>query len=257
MNSRAKIGLVWAFCTSLGLHGGAYASLATEAQRPKRSTLVSEVNFELPPVPTELREPEPASATEPRAANARAAARQPAPQNRPSPVAAAPVPTTERATPDDALDLSGVTLTNDSGSGFAMPVGDGSAQHGPIGVSASGNSVGAARTAVENNVPRKPPLVAVGDLSERPKPPSLSALLRANYPEEARLRGLRGEASLRARIEADGVIRIARVLSESSNGFGAACRRAVLGSRWSAPHDKNGDAVATEIVYTCHFEIDQ
>jgi hypothetical protein len=62
---------------------------------------------------------------------------------------------------------------------------------------------------------------------------------------------------LRARIDADGVIRNARVRSESSAGFGSACRRTLLGSRWSAPRDKNGSAVATEIVYTCHFEIDQ
>jgi TonB family protein len=90
-----------------------------------------------------------------------------------------------------------------------------------------------------------------------PRPPSLSGLLRANYPDEARQRGLRGSASLRARIDADGVIRNARVRSESSAGFGSACRRTLLGSRWSAPRDKNGSAVATEIVYTCHFEIDQ
>jgi hypothetical protein len=38
--------------------------------------------------------------------------------------------------------------------------------------------------------------------------------------------------------------------------FGSACRHAVLGSHWSAPGDENGNAVATEIVYTCHFEVD-
>jgi TonB family protein len=99
-------------------------------------------------------------------------------------------------------------------------------------------------------------LVAAGDLSEHPRPPALSALLRANYPAEARERGLRGSASLRARIDADGVVRSVRFLTESSAGFGAACRRTVLGSHWSAPRDKNGGAVATEIVYTCHFEVD-
>jgi TonB family protein len=81
--------------------------------------------------------------------------------------------------------------------------------------------------------------------------------LRANYPEEARQRGLAGSARVRARIDADGVIRSARLLTESSPGFGAACRKTVLGSQWSAPRDKNGGAVATEIVYTCHFQVDQ
>jgi TonB family protein len=97
--------------------------------------------------------------------------------------------------------------------------------------------------------------VAVADLSEHPRPPSLEGLLRANYPEEAKQRGLRGSARVRARIDADGVIRSVRTLGESAPGFGSACRRTVLGSRWSAPRDKNGAAVATEIVYTCHFEV--
>jgi TonB family protein len=81
-------------------------------------------------------------------------------------------------------------------------------------------------------------------------------LLRANYPDEARRRGLAGTASVRARIDSDGVVRSARMVGESAPGFGSACRRTVLGSRWSAPRAKNGDAVATEIVYTCHFEVD-
>jgi TonB family protein len=137
-----------------------------------------------------------------------------------------------------------------------MPVGNGSALHGPIGSGAPRVPLIAA-AASSVNATKAPALVDASDLSERPRPPALAGLLRENYPEAARQRGLRGSASLRARIEADGVIRNARVLSESSAGFGAACRRTVLGSRWSAPRDKNGGAVATEIVYTCHFEVDQ
>jgi TonB family protein len=155
-----------------------------------------------------------------------------------------------------ALDLSGVTLGNDSGIGFAMPLGNGTALHGPIGQGANQTRSVAPPSPAQSG-PKAPALVGASDLSEHPRPPSLTGLLRENYPEEARQRGLRGSASVRARIDADGVIRDARLLSESSPGFGAACRRTVRGSHWSAPRDKNGGAVATEIVYTCHFEVDK
>jgi len=257
MNSRARTGLLLAFCASLGLHGVAYASLAAAPPRPQHSPRVSEVNFQLPPLPTSLPEPEPAPPTETHAALEPASRLQAAPPVRAPQVVATPTPTATAVTPEAALDLGGVTLTNDSSNGFAMPVGNGSALHGPIGLGASSDPVSRMAAPVATSAPHLPTIVAVSDLSERPKPPSLSALLRANYPEEARLRGLRGAASLRARIDADGVIRNARLLSESSSGFGAACRRTVLGSHWSAPRDKNGAAVATEIVYTCHFEVDQ
>ncbi|HET7540660.1 MAG TPA: TonB family protein [Polyangiaceae bacterium] len=256
MASRAKIVLFLAFCCSAGAHSVAYASLAAARLSPLPRSEVSEVNFELPALPTPTPElpPEPSNPRldSPRLASASATHTPPArPAARSAATAVAPA-----SNPAPALDLSGVTLTNDSDSGFAMPVGDGSALHGPIGTGAA--HVPALTAAAPSvSVAKAPALVDVRDLSERPKPPSLAALLRENYPEAARQRGLPGNASLRARIDADGVIRNARLLSESSAGFGAACRRTVLGSRWSAPRDKNGGAVTTEIVYTCHFEVDR
>lgn len=254
-NSRAKVGLVLAFVTSVGVHGVAYASLAKSTQEPILRDFVSEVSFEVPPLPAPAEAPAPA-APFPEPARVRSAVAG-APVSKTPPVpAATSAPTTSKTTPSAALDLSGVTLTNDSGAGFAMPVGDGRALHGPIGVGA--RSVELTRSAPSAAAASVGPgLVAPGDLSVHPVPPALAGLLRANYPEEARQRGLRGTARVRARIDADGLVRIGHVVSETSAGFGAACRRTVLGSRWSAPRDKNGNAVATEIVYTCHFEVDQ
>jgi TonB family protein len=251
MNSRATMGLFAAFCVSVGVHGAAYASLAAEARLPLRPNAVSEIRFELPPLPTAALEPEPPrNILEPAAPRA-AVVRQVLPASQPAKASAASTPPAATAAP--ALDLSGVTLSNDTGASFAMPVADGGPLRGATGLGA-----GRAQSIVASApiAPKPPALVSASDLSEHPRPPALANLLRANYPEEARQRGLRGSASLRARIDADGVIRAARVVSESSLGFGAACRRTVLGSRWSAPRDKNGGAVATEIVYTCHFEID-
>lgn len=255
MTSRAKLGLFLAFCTSVGVHGVAYASLSAAPREPQRSAEVSEMNFELPPLPLPepIPEPAPSLTPEPTATRPAVAIRVPAATQ---PMKSAPIAPQAAATSAPVLDLSGVTLTNDSGAGFAMPLGDGSALHGPIGLGAPLPPTVAA-PAVTASAAHGPALVNASDLSERPRPPSLTGLLRQNYPEEARQRGLRGNASLRARIDPDGVIRSARMVSESAAGFGSACRRTVLGSRWSAPRDKNGSAVATEIVYTCRFEIDQ
>jgi periplasmic protein TonB len=253
MDPRAKIGLLLAFCISAFVHGVAYASLSAEKRARSRPSEVSEMSFELPPLATAAPEPEATSAAaEPVAARPTFAPRA-LPLSQPSKPTAPPPGPAPLSAP--ALDLSGVTLTNDTGAGFAVPVGNGNALLGPIGLGGPRDRAVAAPAAPPT--PKPPALVAASDLSEHPRPPSLTGLLRANYPEEARQRGLRGSARVRARIDADGVIRGARLLTESSTGFGAACRRTVLGSQWSAPRDKNGGAVATEIVYTCHFEVDQ
>ena len=253
MSTPRKAWFAVAFCTSVGAHGAAYASLAAAPREPRAARLPSEVRFEVNPVP-----PPPTAkvASEPvlRQLPARAKAsltRAPSATPPIAPPGAVPAPS---ETPARALDLSGVTLTNDTGSGFAMPVGDGSTLRGLMGRSPGPR---APASAPLRTGPGAPPdaLVPASDLSERPTPPGLAGLLRANYPEEARQRGLAGSASVRARIDPDGQVRTARSISETASGFGAACRRTVIGSHWSPPKDKKGRAVATEIVYTCHFEV--
>jgi TonB family protein len=105
-------------------------------------------------------------------------------------------------------------------------------------------------------VPEGPRVVAVGDLSAKPSPPSsLGAALERNYPSTARSQGQSGSAKVRARIDPDGVVRRVALLEESAAGFGAACSRTLNGSRWAAPKDKAGHSVATEIKYTCRFVV--
>ncbi len=256
MSSRARIGLILAFFSSVGAHGVAYASLAGRHD-PAPRDFVSEVSIEVAPPPPATAIPEPPPPPESAPSKPIERAVRPPPSTPPA-AAAKPAPSVTAAAPaapSPALDLSGVTLTNDSGIGFAIPVGDGSALHGPI--AAGKRSADFVPKGDVASVATGPALIAARDLSVHPVPPALGGLLRSNYPEQARQRGLRGSASVRARIDADGVVRAGRVVSETSDGFGAACRRTVVGSHWSAPRDKNGSAVATEIVYTCHFEVDQ
>jgi TonB family protein len=97
----------------------------------------------------------------------------------------------------------------------------------------------------------------LSQLSKKPVPPALAQALERNYPPEARNLGRSGEAKVRARIEANGAIRNAKVTSETAPGFGAACRNTLLSSQWSVPLDHDGKPVATWISYQCKFRIER
>lgn len=243
---------LFALGASALLHGVAYASLAAAPPRATGSPTPSEVAFEVAPLPP----PEPARTPEPPAPSpverVQPAPRSPAPRPEPAPREATP----ERA--PAAVDLSGVTLTNDSGeAGWSSAVGDGRAMKGPQGPVRAPGPVVAVASAREPPRSEAPSLVAAADLSERPRPPALDGVLRQNYPDEARSRGVSGTASVRARIGPDGRVQQTRVVSESFSGFGQACKRTLAGSRWSPPKDRQGHPVATEIAYTCRFIVDR
>jgi hypothetical protein len=99
-------------------------------------------------------------------------------------------------------------------------------------------------------------VVPLGNLSRRPAPPALDSLLRSYYPSDARRLALGGVAVVRARIAASGRVQSAWIASESRSGFGAACRKTLLGSRWTPPLDQSGRAVMTDVSYTCRFRVD-
>ncbi|HEX2871501.1 MAG TPA: TonB family protein [Polyangiaceae bacterium] len=240
--------LPWTIVASFLLHGVAYASLgrAPAVGRPEhRKTLV---RFEVATPPTP---PPPPAAEEPKPEPPKPKPRAPEPKAAPPPEAAPPPP----AAPEPPVS-EGVTLAGDgTGNAFSMPLGNGGAleptrPRAPAPV----NEPAPVKPAPSPRV-TEPPVVAVGDLSSRPSPPSLGAALERNYPADARQRGLSGSAKVRARIDPDGVVRRVTLVEESGAGFGAACSRTLNGSRWAAPKDKAGRSVATEIRYTCRFVV--
>lgn len=103
--------------------------------------------------------------------------------------------------------------------------------------------------------PVEPRVVAPSSLARRPRAPGLDAELERQYPPDARRAGISGSAALRVRILSDGRIGHVNVLSESWAGFGSACERTVRAARWEPPIDRDGSPVATEITYTCRFEV--
>lgn len=102
-----------------------------------------------------------------------------------------------------------------------------------------------------------PAFTPLADLSRKPRPPSLDALLRRNYPETLRRRGVEGQATVRANVTPRGRVARVDVLSESAPGFADACRRTLLDSEWTQPLDRSGSAVPTQLTYRCRFEIER
>ncbi len=171
----------------------------------------------------------------------------------PPPPDAPPPPPPEAETP---ADFSGTTLTNDGpGPGWASAVGNGEAMHGPIGRPGA-KVTGRARDGAAQPSPVKAaPVVALASLSRPPAPPDLNDALERHYPEAARKQGTAGQAVLKARITAEGQVRDLVVVSQSAPGFGDACRATLRESSWSPPLDRDGQAVATFVSYTCRFEV--
>jgi TonB family protein len=237
--------LPWTIALSFLLHGVAYASLGSAPVTPKPTQRKTQLRFDVVEK-ARPKQPEPAK-PEPEPV-------KPKPQKvaEPKPVAAPPTPV---ETPPAASD--GVTLAGDgSGPGFAMPLGNGGSLEPTRVRSLAPVNAPVPATPAPSPAKVEPVLVAVGDLSSKPSPPALGPALERNYPPDARRRGLSGTAKVRARIDPDGVVRRVSLLEESGSGFGTACSKALSGSRWAAPKDKAGRAVATEIRYTCRFVVE-
>jgi protein TonB len=238
IDDRRGATLAWVLGVSVAAHVAILGALGPSGARqaPARRHPV-EVTMEVAPAPHVT--PPVAAAPRPRVVAQRLAVRAPA---------HAPPPPSAPAPDEAPADFSGVTLTNDgAGPGWASPVGNGGAMRAPIG--APGARVApVARTS-------EPPLVALASLSRAPSPPDLADVLERHYPEAARRQGLAGQAVLKARIPPDGRPRDLVLVSQSTLGFGDACRATLRESVWTAPLDREGRAVATLVTYTCRFEV--
>jgi len=206
-----------------------------------------------PPPPTEAKPP----AEVPKVPERIVRAARPAPAPRPD-APPPPPPTTSAPPPPEApADFTGTTLTNSGGEAWAAATGNGEAMTGPVGP-AGGKRGPRVQPGVAHGTgsdASAPPVVGLGDLSQAPRAPDLNDDLAHNYPAEARRMGLAGKAVVRARVGADGQVRVIGIASESATGFGEACRRTLQHSRWQPPLDKRGRPVTTELSYTCRFQV--
>lgn len=254
MSRYSGVGIV----ASLVFHAALFWALGKVPRGTLEPSLSSMVDFEV-----KAKEPqaEPPPDPDPEPVEEAREPSQPAPRE-----PAEPEPQ-EEAEPDppEIADLTGLTLTNaGEGSGWASAVGNGAAMERPIraGIvrakSVPRDPIETPKPAIP--APKKataPAVVPARDLSKKPVPPDLNGVLEAHYPKSAREMGLEGTAIVRLRIDPDGRVRLANIVSESGAGFGSACRRTVLGSNWSAPLDQAGNSVATFVKYTCRFRVNQ
>jgi TonB family protein len=164
-----------------------------------------------------------------------------------------------KAAPEAPVDLTGVTLTGADGASWSSVVGNGSAMTGPAARIArvTGNDRAGHSDGAVGGKGTEPALVAEASLSRKPVPPDgMDALLEQNFPARARAQGVSGTALLRVRIMADGRVGDMQTVRETGDyGFGAACMKALKQRRWQPPLDKRGAPVATEIRYSCEFEV--
>jgi hypothetical protein len=234
---------------SVVLHALAVTQSAGETPKRRAPPTPTFVELTKPePLPEPPAEPPPLPAPEP--------PKRTPEERRPVPPVDEPVPEPISPPPEEPPpELTGVTLTGGEGASFGAPQGNGAKRDDTIAIGASRgtNFARAARSPAPSPAALTLPL---SQLSQRPVPPALEAALERNYPPAARQLGKSGDAKVRARVEASGEIRVASVVSATSPDFGEACRRTLIGSRWSAPLDVNGRRAATSIYYRCKFRID-
>ena len=239
---------------SLGLHAWLLSASPSTASERRR--------VELPPLLMQLSEPEPPKLepTSPEPKREPTSPRTPAAVAKPKP---APTPEPPAEKPPEAAppELTGTTLTSDADSSWSAPAGsgnerDGLIRTGAVAAFAPPTPSVAAKTSTPSATSRalqRPEPTPLAQLSRKPSPPPLAEALERHYPVAARRLGRSGEALVRARIESNGWLSEAQVKSESAEGFGAACRQALVNSRWTGPLDRDGRPVATYITYRCKF----
>lgn len=233
---------------SVGVHGALLGARSHPAPPRARPATTSVVRFSVAPLP-----PPPAPLSPPTASPPPLKAKRVPPRATPAPQ---PVAAEPEATPPP--ELTGTTLVSDvAGAAFMAPEGSGSTRDGAV-RTASGSSGDVPSPPARRGPPVPPPPVAtpLSMLSRKPMPPPLENALQRNYPARARSQGQSGEAKVRARIEPNGKVTLAKVTFESSGGFGDACRSTLLASTWSTPLDARGRPVATWVTYRCKFRID-
>lgn len=247
----------WAVAFSLLVHAGVALGLRFRPPPPPAEPEVRQLEVrrvELPPEPAKPAPPEPEpAAVQPSPSRPKPVPPRPAEPPPPSPEAESP----RAMEPEPPLDVPApLALLDGAIQAAANGVATSTALDARAGISRGGAPEPAAA------VPRAPAPVApaftpLGDLSRKPRPPSLDALLRRNYPESLRRRGIDGQAMVRAHVTPRGRVARVEVLSESAPGFADACRRTLLGSEWTEPLDRNGERVATQLTYRCRFEIER
>lgn len=242
---RPILAVVLSLLAHVGVGQGLGAAPRSDARvEPPRSFEI-EVTPEPEPVPQtpepprETLPPEPEPAPQPLA---------PKPAAPASPAEPAPEPpTSEPAVPA----VPGFVTAPGASDGPGLPAG----QPGAAGGVARASRPAPSAPPRPLPAPAPPRQVSYKDLSVKPRPPRLDDALRRNYPSSARLSGRAGEARVLLDVSSLGQVTAIRVVSATEPAFAEACRRTLLGTRWTAPLDRAGHPVRTLVPYECRFRV--
>jgi protein TonB len=223
----------WAL--SAALHAALLGVLAAAipAPHPRQELVTIEID-EAPPPP-----PPPPAAARPEPAPAVAAApreRPPPPPNEPAPTAAPP----RRAPIRVGVALSATATAG----GVAAPVGN--TLYGQVPETAPEPS--------EVKPQRAGRYLPPTEVDAPPVPLSLE-VPPGEYPREAREAGFEGDVRLRLRVDAEGRVREAEVLSDPGHGLGAAAVPIAKRYYRFRPAQRGGQPVAAELVLTVRFQL--
>ena len=224
---------------SLAIHAGGFAWAARVTPRPSARPAPVVVEFEAarpPPAPAPPLRP-PAERPMPR----RVAVAKLPPPAEPLPLPPPNEPPPPAAPAARAVPRVGVSLSSTAtGGGFAVGVGN--TLHGKA------SEVAADPRAVKPYAADTPAvrLSAQPRVVERPEIP---------YPPEARRDGLEGRVVLLLRIDSEGRVAAAHLLSAPAPALGEAARAAALRFRFTPPM-LDGEAVETEIRFTYTFVLE-
>jgi len=245
---------------SLSLHAALLSGVIGHAHAAVKPRPPMRVSIKMAPMVQKPVEPEPATPAKEYAPAVRSAQRRKAADKVADAAAPAPVsrPIEPSAEPPEPVDFTGLTLTSpDGAASWASVTGNGQAMEGALSAPPRGLQGGSGKGGDAQGEGAGNALVVVGasSLSRAPTAPRLDEELVRNYPRSLREQGTPGRAVLRIRIMPDGRVGQTRVLSATLPEFGHACQRTVAGSRFGAPLDKRGQPVATDVSYTCEFEV--
>ncbi len=220
-----------------------------EVLQAKEPDLESEQAEEEEPEPPEPEPPEPKTpAPKQRAAQKPAAA----PDEPPPPTE---LETQEAADEPEPVDFPGFTLTAEGGgSSWTTAVGSGAPIRAPVVVpkprktktalTGTGWSGGSGSNKRQKKLATPPQ-----------QPLDMDATLLKFYPKQAKMQGIEGLAVMKVVIARNGQASDIRLVRESYEGFGDACRKTLKSSRWKPQLDDSGSPVPVEITYTCRFEV--
>ncbi|MFZ5890869.1 MAG: energy transducer TonB [Myxococcota bacterium] len=247
--SQQRVGYA-ALLASLGVHVGIAQSRPARdiPQRVKRAPV------ELSITPIQAPEPKPQPALPAPLPPPEQSKSKPPPRVSQPRIRETPAPASHEPPPPE---LTGKTLVSDHGSAWSAPEGNGNAREGTVASASTARTPPAPLVAPVAARAPEPSVQPLSQLSRVPAPPSLSDLLAKNYPPLYRNQGQSGEAKVRALIEPNGRVSRTEVKAESAAGFGDACQKALLQSRWTGPLGSDGKPVATWITYRCKFRIDR